>query len=522
MTTDNPPQKLATNKRPDEDLTGRARLFSNLLHSWGGYFIVFVAGFIIPRLIDRSVGQAGLGIWDFSWSFVNYMRLTMMGLGSSVNRYVARYRAVGDVDKLNQVVSTVMCLQIGVAIAVLIMSAIFAWLIPDFFQARLGDQAQTARWVVFLLGSSISVAMLFDTSRGVITGCHRWDLHNLINSGSQACELLGMLVVFWFGGGLIALSAVLLGVEILSNLIRLVVSRRLCPELLVKFAFFRKKTAKEMYRFGMKSFVNSIPQLILVQTTNMLIVGSLGPASLAVFARSMALVRHVETFINKFAYILAPAVGSLQGLQNDKELRRFFLTTTRYGVAFAIPLLLALIFYGDLILRIWMGARYSGSRVLAILALGYFLPTSQNSVREILTGLNRHGKVGLFGCVVSMVLFALGALLVDSLGWTLERAALLLSVSVAIGIGIAPGIYACKSLGIPYYQYLRNSFLSPVCCNLAFIACLLGMRKTLGDDNPITVLVVGGGISGFFLALLYLRFIFPKDSWARIFPGKLA
>ena len=496
-------------------------MFSNVLYSWGGYLVVILAGFILPRLIDRNVSQAGLGIWDFSWSFVSYMHLTMLGLGSSVNRYVARYRAVHDTDKLNQLISTVMCIQIAVAFAVLIMSAIFAWLIPVFFKVRLGDQTQIARWVVFLLGTSVSVSMLFDTSRGVITGCHRWDIHNLINSGSQAFELLGMLTVFWLGGSLIGLSAVLLGVEIATGLARLVISRRLCPELLVKFSFFRKKTAKEMYRFGIKSFVNGIPHLILLQTTNMFIVSSLGPASLAVFARSTALIRHVETIISKFAFILAPAVSSLQSSQDEEALKGFFLSTTRYGVAFAVPLLSLMIFYGDLILRVWMGARYSGTGVLAILALGFFLPISQNSVREVLTGLNKHGRVGIFGCVVSLTIFGIGIILVNNIGWTLERAALIISVSVALGIGVAPGIFACKSLGISYRHYLRNSFLSPIVCNLAFIACLIGMRTALGDDNPIKVLLIGSSSSGIILILMYLRFVFPVGSWKKIFPNRM-
>jgi len=502
--------------RGEGDLTGRERIFSNILHSWGGYLIVFLAGFIMPRLIDQNVGQVGLGVWDFSWSFVNYMRMTMLGLGSSVNRYVARYRAVQDTDRLNQTVSTVMILQINVAVLVLSLSALLAWLLPHFFQDRLGDQTSTARWVVFFLGAALSVSMLCDTSRGVITGCHRWDLHNLIHSSAQLTELLCMLMVFSCGGGLRALSVVVLAVESGAGLSRTLVSRRICPELHTSLSFFRAKIAKEVYRFGAKTFIFGLPPLILVQTTNMFVVGTLGPAALAVFSRSLALVRHVETFIGKFAFILAPTAGSLQSLGNQEELRRFFLSASRYGVAFTMPILLLLILYGDLVLNLWMGTRYTGNAALMILALGYFLPISQSSVREVLTGLNQHGKIGLFTCCLSLALFIAGSLFFIQAGWTLNRAAILLALCLGLGIGIAPAYRACNSLNVPYIEYLRSSFAMPACCNAAFVLCLAAFRFLLGGSHPIIVLILGSSLSGIVLLALYLRYVFPAGTWAGI------
>jgi len=81
----------------DIDLTGRSRMAWNIIVSWAGQFVFIVAGFIMPRMIDRNLGQETLGIWDFSWSMVTYFGLIQVGIGSSVNRYVARYPAASDI-----------------------------------------------------------------------------------------------------------------------------------------------------------------------------------------------------------------------------------------------------------------------------------------------------------------------------------------------------------------------------------------------------------------------------------------
>ena len=84
----------------------------NVLASWAGQLVFLLAGFFMPRMIDTHVGQAALGIWDFSWSLVSYFGLANLGVGSSVNRYVAMYRAANDITSLKTAVSSVLAFQV--------------------------------------------------------------------------------------------------------------------------------------------------------------------------------------------------------------------------------------------------------------------------------------------------------------------------------------------------------------------------------------------------------------------------
>ena len=76
--------------KPQEVLTGRDRLASNVISSWAAHFVFIIAGFIMPRMIDGRLGHELLGVRDFAWSLVSYFGLVQAGIGSSVNRCVAR------------------------------------------------------------------------------------------------------------------------------------------------------------------------------------------------------------------------------------------------------------------------------------------------------------------------------------------------------------------------------------------------------------------------------------------------
>ena len=105
----------------EEDLTGRSRLVPNVIFNWAAYFVFIVAGFIMPRMIDHRLGREILGIWDFAWSLVGSFKLVQLGIGSSVNRYIAKYRAAKDTDGINLIINS-SCFLLGTAGLIILIS----------------------------------------------------------------------------------------------------------------------------------------------------------------------------------------------------------------------------------------------------------------------------------------------------------------------------------------------------------------------------------------------------------------
>jgi O-antigen/teichoic acid export membrane protein len=409
---------------------------------------------------------------------------------------------------LRESVSSVVTIQLTIAVFVLLSTAIIIWLLPLLFANRLGAETNVTRWVVALLGTGLAVQMAFDSSRGIMTGCHRWGLHNGIHAGSHAVSVAMMITVLISGGGLISLGLVNLSVIIVTEIFRTFLAYRICSELEVKLSYVTWSRVKEMYLFGAKTIVAGMPQFLAVQVTNIVVVSVLGPAALAVFSRPVALVRHVETFINKFAFVLTPVASSLQGADKTNELREFFFDSTRYGIAFTLPIVIFLVLFGDFILYLWMGQKYMQGTVLAILAIGYFLPISQNSVLRILMGLNLHGRISLINLSVTFVVFIVGLLIISKIGWTISLAATIVAVSLTVGNGMLVPFLACSRLDIPLTEYFRKVFLVPVACGTVFAVWLIVIRFIFSDNQLMATVsaLLGGSI---LMAGLYYSYLLP-------------
>jgi len=502
---------------PSSDLTGRDRMVANVLASWAGHFVFVVAGFVLPRMIDSFAGQEALGVWDFSWSLVAYFILVQGGIVSSINRYVARYRATGDMESVNRAVSSVSFVLAVMALVIVALSVATALWLPDFFGNRLGSHQSDAQWVVFLLGSSLAVQILFSGFGGVVTGCHRWGLHNAILAGTHLVTITGMIVLLLSGGGLTELAAMNLLGEIGGRTVRTFVAYRVCPGLRVRPSLASWTEARSMLRFGGKSFVPDVAELLLNQTTNILVLAYLGPAALAIYSRPRALIRHVTTLVSKLAFVLTPTASSLQATGRGEEIRGLLTSASRWAGYLTIPMILTLAVLGGPLLRLWMGRTYAneGALVLTVLALGNLALIIQTTVRGVLTGLDAHGRVGLANLVASLLAVVLTVVALGPLHAGLVAVALAVTVPLTIANVVYIPLYACRKLGLPLRRYWVDTLRGPVLCAIPFAFCLLGARMVF-EGQPVVSLVSGACAGGATLAFLYWRYVLPSSYRTRL------
>jgi O-antigen/teichoic acid export membrane protein len=464
-----------------EDLTGRSRLVRNAIVSWASYFLILIAGFIMPRMIDVYVGQTALGIWDFSWSVVNYLGFAGLGIGSAVNRYVAKYRIENRIEELNGLLSSVFIIQRIIAITIFVATTVIWYAFPYFYQDKFAGDTLTAQFIILMLGYSIAIQMWFDLYRGVISGCHRWDIYNGLQSTTQLLTVLIMLIALVLGGGLKALAVIYIIVTFCAGIVRMRIAYNIFPQIDIKYANSEKRHVYKVIKYGSKTIISSMPPVVLLLTSNIFLASKLGPAALAIFSRPAALVRHIETFMNKFSHILTPTAGSLSNVDKSEELKRFLFVTTKSSAAISAPLFVFLAVYGDLILKVWMGDHYVNQNLAILLAIGYFIPISQGPVIRILMGLNKHGFIGFTSLAIVGIGLMLWVSYMNTVGWSMELIALMIGTTFTLTNGLIIPIYACYNLKINYIRYVIEVFTVPVLASALLVLWLLISKTFLGQ-----------------------------------------
>jgi len=504
--------------KPPGDVTGRDRMAGNIVANWAGYAVFVAAGFILPRVINGQLGKELLGVWDFAWALVAYFGLVQVGVVSSVNRYVAKYRAAGDVDGVNRSVSSVTSVLLVMGIVILCLTLAATMLIPTFFSERLAKHAADAeqvagyiadaKRVVLLLGVSLAIETAFAAFGGVLTGCYRYGLHSAIHAGCHAATAVGMIVVLFLEGGLPQLAWVYFFGGLANRVIRCLVAYRVYPQLRIRPAYVDFRLARNMITFGGKSFIPSVADMLLNQTTSVLILAYLGPAALAVYSRPRALVRHVLTLVLKYAHVLTPTASSLHVMGKRDDLQELLTKGIRFAASITLPMTITLVILGGPILKLWMGDDFKEPVLMAVLILGHVASIMQLPMLTVLMGLNAHGRVGIAKLISAICGVVMVVLVLAVLKGSLVGVALAIAIPITIANGIYVPIYTCRRLDMSLRRCITEALQTPVLCSIPFVVSLVAVRF-LFADSYVLELIVGAAVGGCILTPLYWRYLLP-------------
>jgi len=487
------------------DHSGRERLTWNVLVSWLSQLITVGIGFIMPRLIHDNLGQVTLGVWDFGWAIVSYLSLVNFGIGSNSSKFVAQYRPNGQTRRLCEVMSTAHLMQLAICTAVFIgVYAIYAN-VGTIFSSEAVDVEETGL-VLLLLGYSLGVQMLTDAYRGIITGCHRWDVHNGVNTFHNISSAVGMITTLLLGLGIQWLALVYFVSTVAAEILRFMMSRRVCPEVEIRIQFVNKEDARRILSFGLKTLATLAGSLSVQQTVSILITVHLGPAALAVFARPAALMRHIENFISKFSFILMPTTSSMHGMGRKEELQEFALQMSKVGWALALPAGVFMVVFGPELIGLWMGEEYVNAPLLWILAIGGCLASANRVGYRILSGMDIHGAVSFQGLMIYLMTLCLGIAWMTLWNGGLLAAACIFVLGEILFNAVLVPIHMARMLGISVVQYLWRAGHRAVLIGVVSFLFLEGL-KTVETFSVMFNILAGGLCHGVLVSILYWRFV---------------
>jgi O-antigen/teichoic acid export membrane protein len=341
----------------------------------------------------------------------------------------------------------------------------------------------------------------------VLTGCHRWELQTMRNSVWQFITVTAMLIALWLGAGLVTLAAITAIGQTLGQATMVTLAYKACPGLKLRRADVYWQTIKELYIYSGKTLLPTISDMLLNQTTSVLIIGSLGPAALAIFTRPRALLRQLDALERKMGMILVPTTSSLASIDDTSEIRKLLIKSVRYSLYLVLPIMLGLVVFGDYIMRIWMGPDYAIALLVAILAIGFIGVTIQESILAILIGLDAHGRGGVAQLVGAVISTIMAIVMVHYLHEGLIGMAIAVTVpQMIISAAYLPWM-ACRHLGLNLASFFHRAIVLPLLQALPFALCLAICRMELVPHPVIAALTLLAGSA--MLAVFYWHYVLP-------------
>jgi O-antigen/teichoic acid export membrane protein len=472
----------------------RSNLLRNIGGTWLGIGADAVTGFLLTRIVLHAVGDASFGLWVLVSGLLGYYGLLDLGTRNAVIRFVARHNAQKDFENLSKVVSTALATYFAIGIAVMLVAAVFAWRLQDIFTFQNAQDLADGKLLVLILGAGAAVGFPLSAFGGVLEGMQQFVRIGVVQATASISRALVVVLFLRLGYGIVAVGAITVLFNIAAGLVNATFVIRHMPQVKLAMVSVQRETLTTLAGFGVVTFWVSIAQRLRFESDSLVIGNLIGLQMVAVFAIGAKVLAYSTELVSAMAGVFTPILSHADALGDQALLTKMTFTGNYYASLLAFPITVALLFFGKLMIALWVGPQYGLSyTVLAIIAIPMTAYVSQSGSTRMLYGRGLHkplAKLLFFEGGANLVLSILLAPRFGIIGVAWGTA-----IPLAVTALIALPWLSCRSLGISMGSYWKAAQL-PALLMVAPLAVLFGviaiLRPEPGIMEGLTELALGG------------------------------
>lgn len=329
-------------------------IFRNVLYGLSTWVLPLVLSFFSIRILVPALGDKDYGIYALVLGFISYS--FNLSFGRAITKYIAEYRASGENEKIKDIISATLFINVSVgAAAILIIFVMANYLVADVFQIEAADRNKTVS-ALYIASLTLFFLMLNQVFNSILQGIHRFDVFSKITNFNSAAIISGNIILALNGYGLIILFGWNLLITFISCVFFIVSAKRYLPEFGVNFKF-QKETIKTVLNFSGGVVGYQILANLFILFERGWITRKLGAENLTYYVVPMQLSIYIHSFISSIALVVFPLASELKD-QREKLLRLYFKATKI--VCFLVVFIAAsIITRSHDFLTLWMGVSFA-------------------------------------------------------------------------------------------------------------------------------------------------------------------
>ena len=328
--------------------------------------------FVLYRFLLNTIGVERLGIWSVVVAITSLANIGDFGLASSGVKFVAKYLARGEEDKVLGVIQTLaisICVLVGLVL--LIVYPLSVWLLGIIVpSSSLGEALSILPYVLISLWITL-ISTVYQTG---LDGYQRIDIRSmLLIFGTLLHLVLCLFLVPAYGLIGLAYSRIIQASILLFG--SWVLLRKFIPMLPVIGSQWNYKLFREMVGYGSNIQLINICYMLFDPVTKAFITRFGGLSMTAFYEMANRMILQLRAIVINTNQVFVPAIAELQE-KNPEMIRDIYRQMYRFLVYMSLPLFSSLIAFTPVISLVWIG-HYESTFVFfsIVLAIGIFIST---------------------------------------------------------------------------------------------------------------------------------------------------
>ncbi len=451
---------------------------------------------LITPFIIKSINTSEYGIYKLSSAIVSYLLLLDLGVGTSVIKYAAQYRAQKDQEKSRQFVGITTIFYILIGVIVFIFGIVLVFIFPTVFAKGLSaSEIDIGQKLLFITMINCAITLATTGYTNILIAYEKFIISRCSSIVSIILRMILTVIALKMGMNSIAIVTIQLFLTILIR------------GFFVLYVLFRLKIKPKLKGANL-GFIKEIVifssfillQMIATQinsSVDQILIGSLVVNSsiiLGIYGIGTQIIQYFKSIGSAFTGVLMPGIVRL--VNNDAAPKQICNEMVKIGRIILIVLsiiFVCFLLFGRQFISLWVGPENNEAFIVAVLIMAVeMLVLSQSVGSQVLWAKNQHKEQAILKLIIVLVNVVLTIFLIQ---WKpLMGATLGTVISLFVGDVVAMNIIFKKKLKISlksYYIGLFKGILPTMLISLGagYLFKLIGLTGWLGFIANVCMVV---------------------------------
>jgi O-antigen/teichoic acid export membrane protein len=500
----------------------RSSYLINIIWSWMSVVAILLSGFILLPIVYRRLGAAQTGMWTLALAQIEYFWMIDLGFRPATVKYSAEFRALGQLDRVTQLVNTALTYSTGAGFTLFLIAWFNAARLATFLHVDSPDFV----FLIRVVGLSWAAGLPVNIFAATLEGFQRFDLSNHSAIATSLLRSVLSVVLVTHGYGLRELGITLLISQVVGYLMTYVYFRHVYPS----FEFSARHVRWPMVRLVLNYARQILPGIVGARLSSSSLPAVItyfkSTAFVPFFSQTQRILDYVADAISRVGWVTSPRATAMYALGKQAEVVELTRTANRYCLTLWGLAASFLAVYGGDFFRVWITKEFGDQAALVLpwFLLGYTFWMGQFISAAVLMGIAHYARYSYTLLIEAIAAIVLTAILLPTLGLIASVAGIAILMILARCIVLS--YLFCQKFEISQVRYLADIFVKPMLLIGSCIAALVAFRMIWHGDSWIHLIAAGAVFAPVYCALAFFFVVDPthrlwalsqvRSRWARL------
>lgn len=397
---------------------------------------IAITFFYTPWMI-RQIGVSDYGLYSLIISFIGYFILDF-GLNQAIQRFIAKYRAENNVDKVAKMVGLTTKVYLMIDAVIFLLLFVLYFFISNIFTGLTAEEIEKLKVLYVIAGIFSVLNFMFKPMAGAMMAFEYFVEERALEMVNKVGLVLLICIALYLGAGVYALVLVNGAVSLLVSVAKFIVFKKK-SKLQIQWGYFDKNELKNIFSFSMWTFVVSLAQRLRVTLVPAVLGVVSNSSEIAVFSLAMSIEGMIVTMSSAINGLFLPKVSRLAHNGNRHQITELMIRVGRLQLYVWGLIISGFCVFGHAFLDLWVGEKFANSYYVVIcIAAASLIAQTQTIAMDLVYAENKIKHTAKLTFISAIIGFAIAFPLAKIYG----------AVGAAIGSG----------LGLCLYQVLLNIF----------------------------------------------------------------